>query len=307
MLSQQRVNELLEIYENLKKRILLVDEKYSLDYHDPVIDLPESLGLEKMVFQDKTQEEIAAIVEKKYAPIYHTKNNAIIAWYDSHIRAVSLKRDKLAEKQRLGEKKLKDDFDKAYADMYAKIARNGLLFSTVREKKMAETKANYDNRLAEYQKDIQGEVDLLNKEEIMYNKLFQQRNVNLTAYQISLEKLYTAQVTEELRKEKERVEKYNQQVDEKEARYKVTLERLKETARKNEYDRLYKMTKLYAEIGETGIKSRRIAEKTEVCKQYFLPLTKEEGQFMLSLDSFLRNHLDTYYNTFVTWVNNTLK
>lgn len=306
-MTSERLNEILAIYDELKKRILAIDDKYSTDFHEPVLDLPETLGLEKLVFTPKSKQELTLLVRDKIRAKYQNKVIRIYTWRDTYRKDIASRRAKLTEKQRESEKQLKADRDEAYAAMYAKIARNGLLFSTVRETKLAQITSNYESKKAELQKETDAENAIIDKEEKAYDDMYSQKITNHDAQRQSEEDYYVAVYTENQRKEQERVDKYNQQLDEKETRYQFALEKFRETARKNEYDRVYKMTKLYAEIGETGINNRKLNEKFIVSKQYFTPLTREEAQTLLSADSFLRAHLDTYYSAFVTWVNNTLK
>ena len=64
--------------------------------------------------------------------------------------------------------------------------------------------------------------------------------------------------------------------------------------------------KLYAQLGETGLRQLVTREKYAVCQDAFFPLRREEAQAILTFDSFLRSHLGVYYDSFVAWINTTL-
>ena len=74
--SSERLQELAELIAALKKKVLFIDNKYSTDYVEPQLNLPDSLNLEHLTFTPKTDAELTAIAEQQVAASYLAKKRA---------------------------------------------------------------------------------------------------------------------------------------------------------------------------------------------------------------------------------------
>jgi len=306
MISSDRLRELMSIYSELKERINAIDRKYNLEYTEPTLDMPPTLGLNKMTFIPKTEEEINGEAEVKCLPFYTAKKNVIENNFRKTILNFDNKYAKVSEAYRNANLKLIDEYVEICDGLYRRLAANNLLFSSVKEKAQKHELDEYKKRLDKATSDYETRRGYVELEEEIVRDAYKKSNEALKEEKQAKIRYYTEAIKKEELKRKESIDKYNAQIDEKEVKYQASREKAYENARQAEYDRVYKMTKLYAEIGEAGISRTKINEKMAVCKQYFSPLTREEAQALLSYDSFLRGHLQTYYNTFVDWVNSNL-
>lgn len=303
MVSNERLSELLVIYNNLKARIMVVDDKYSLQFHEPQLDLPESLGLVKMVYTPKTDAELTGQAAVQAEAEYSSKRRQIDASYASSCRGISTKRANLVETVRKKNAAYLADYNSSCDSLLKRLIDNGLLFSTVKERAQQEELDKYNAKVDELNLSAEAQSNTYDSEQNNVNAGYEKQCADLEIeknkkIEIYFNKLKTAQ-----EKEKREVFRYNAQVDEKEAKYKASREKALEAARKTEYDRIYKMSKIYAEFGEAGVAARVRYEKLMLTEQTFLPLNKEECNAIMSYDGFLRSHLGNYYDSLVDWVN----
>lgn len=307
MITTARLQELLTIYSALKVRIIEIDEKYDLNYHEPKLNMPETLGLTKRVFTPKTNEQLQSEAETATAPWSTGAKAQIDAKYGNALKTIDQKRATLAESLRKSVASALKNYNAKSDALYLKLADNGLLFSTVKDTMLHRELEAYNAAVAELNLADEKENGILDD---TLAKSTENYNAQIASWQnetAQKQTYYFQQLVKAQEKERVAVEKYNAQIDEKEVKYQASRERAYENARQAEYDRVYKMAKLYAQLGETGLNRLKINEKTAVSKSCFSQFTKEEAQALLSYDSFLRTHLQDSYSAFTAWVDATLR
>lgn len=304
--SYERLLELQALYEQLKIRVLQIDDKYSLDYVEPELDMPDSLNLQKLEYTPKTEEELTALAEQAVAATIISKQNSAERTYLAKLKSLSLKQDKLNVKTQQTISDRADEYAKKREEIHQKLVNNGLYFSTVGNKYYNLANQEYIQDVNKLTAEGEAERDFINREitdaEALYNETL-----------ASLEEEKQARIADKLQKlieaeEKLRIsiEKYNNSLEEKEQKYQASRAKAYENARKNAYNRAYNNAKLYLEMGETGYRQLIQKEKYAVCQDAFYALRREEANTILQFDSFLLSHLGIYYDTFVEWINLTL-
>lgn len=305
-ISTQRLLELQALYNELKVRVIAVDTKYSLDYVEPQLDLPDSLNLQKLTYTPKTKAELTTLATQEVAATYISKQRSIDSAYANKLKSYTARRAELKEKY---DKKLNDataDHTKDMSNLKRKLANNGLLFSTVYTDYVARATRDYNDKIAALILESIAMEQIINNEESATDKSYQQECASLTdEKQAKIAQVYQKlfDADEKLRVS---IEKYNNSLEEKEQKYQASRARAYQSARNAEYNRMYNALRIYAQLGETGYRNRILQEKYAVCKDAFWPLRREEAQAILTFDSFLRTHLDTYYSAFVDWINTAL-
>lgn len=305
-ISSSRLAELQDLYAKLKVRVLAVDRKYSLDYVEPQLDMPESLNLQKLTFTAKTPAELTALATQEVEASYIAKQRSLDSNYANKLKSYIARLAELTEKYDKKQRDLMDQFIIDIRSTKRKLINNGLLFSTV-----------YNDALYEINNKLNDDSNSLIAESSRYKQIVKdEQSATETAYKqscASLEKEKQAKIKQVYQKlleadEKLRVsiEKYNNSLEEKEQKYQASREKAYQSARNAEYDRMYNAAKIYAELGETGYTRRILQEKYAICQDAFWPLRREEAQTILTFDSFLRTQLDAYYSTFVNWINTAL-
>lgn len=305
-ITTERAQELITMYQDLKDTILDIDKKYSLNYQEPQLDLPPTLGLEPMEYVPKTEEELLALATADVTP-NHT--NKVRNFEQSYLRT---KQGYEAQKLRLTEssrKKLAELLDKYNAEVKTlrrKLINNGLIFSSV------VTKAN-DDALSDYNDQVSQSIihydSLLDAVDVQLEELENRYTQGLNSLDeelaLRIQERYQELLYRE-QKDEERITKYNTALSEKETKYQASCQKALEYARQAEYERALKAAQLYAKLGESGVESQKISEKYNYCKQYFIGWKQEEALYVVGSDSFLSTHLGDYYPSLTSWIINNL-
>ena len=305
-ISYQRLLELVEIYDGLKKRILLIDEKYSLEFVEPKLDMPESLNLTKLTYKKKSDEELMSLAEQQVEAAIISKQASLDKNHSTKMKSLNIKLKNLQQTLTKRITALQEDRDRELANIHNRLVNNGLIFSTITAKYEGQAQADYKTKMERSTTEANNELALFSQEmnnaEAVYNESCK-----------ALEEEKVARITQSYNKlveDEEKlarsIEKYNTGLDEKEQKYQASRARAYESARRAAYTRAYNNSKLYMEMGETGYRRAIEKEKYVISQDVFYPLLRNEAQAILSMDSFLVSHLGTYYNAFVDWVNTTL-
>lgn len=306
MISNERYQELKALYEELKKQCLLIDEKYSLSATEPHLDLPDSLNLQKLTFVPKSEEELNALAEQKVAAVMISKERSAQKSYASQLKSLSAQRKKIFDEDAQKRDKALDELTQEKATVERKVIDNGLYFSNVANKYVTLANEKYNNTLK----------DIGNDTTAQYEYVTQQEQEADNAYNdvcASLEEERKLRVAEALRqfseqeeKESLAIEKYNNSLEEKEQRYQYSKAKSYEAAYRAQQNKALQNAKIYAQLGETGYREMIEKEKFLICKTKINPLTREEGNILLTIDTFLRESLGNYYSTLVDWINTVL-
>lgn len=305
-ITNERADELLEIYNKLKERITKIDNKYSLDYVEPEVILPDSLNLQKMTYSPKSEEELNALAEQYVAATILSKQRSIDATYSTKLKTLGRKRTEAARNLVGKLKKVDEDYAAALVVIERKLANNGLMFSTTSNTYRNKASADYNTKKSECNQGYADDLQALDTEENDLDAVYRESCELLEQEKQALvAKRYQA-LFEAEEKAKTAVDKYNNSVEEKEQRYQYTRAKFIESARRAERDRVLDMTKLYLQLGEVSYRSRMIKEKYAAAQDAFWPLRRNEANWLLDYDSFLAMHLENQYNTFVNWVNTAL-
>lgn len=305
-ISSERLQELMAIYGKLKERIFAIDAKYSLEYAEPKIDLPDSLNLQKMTYTPKSESELKALAEQYVAPAVLSKQRTLDSSYSTKVKSFSRKREQIQLAHLDDLKKIDADYAKTLEDVERKLTNNGLIFSTTATTYRESAAADYNDKKEESNEGMLADMRAVNSEEAdcdaVYNTACEQLNAE---WKSLVNKRYQALVEAE-QKAKANVDKYNNSIEEKEQRYKYTREKFIETMRRAERDRMLTMTKLYLQLGDVTYRDRMLREKYAAAQDAFWPLRRNEALALVNYDSFLSDQLEKYYNTFVDWINTML-
>ena len=132
-ISADRQQKLLEEYEQLKEKILEIDHKYSLSYHEVKLDMPESLGLQKLTFTPHTEEELQQLALQEVKPKYDEKLRVLQKSTDTSKNTVLYNISVQEEKNRQQLSQLEEQLSDDKKSLSDKLAYNGLWYSTVKQ------------------------------------------------------------------------------------------------------------------------------------------------------------------------------
>ena len=305
-ITSERLKELVEIYDKLKVRILRIDEKYSLDYVEPELDMPDSLNLTKLTYTPKTPRELRTLAEDQVAATVISKQATLDKNYNTKIKnfATQVAKLQIWAKDKLAV--VDNAYSKELSDIKNRLINNGLIFSTVKDKYESQAKQDYKEKNKQINADLQNQYDIIQREQSDVEEVYNQSCKDLVKEKEALLNKAYQNLIEQEEALKRSIEKYNTGLDEKEAKYQASRARAYESARRAAYNRAYNNAKLYLQMGETGYRRMIEKEKYAVAQDAFYPLRRDEAKAILSMDSFLVTHLGTYYSAFVDWVNTVL-
>lgn len=306
-ITAERKTELIAEYAELKQCVTTIDDKYTLNYVLPQVDLPPSLGLEHIPFDEKTEAELRAIAAENVQPTYLSQKDKLIASYTSGLNSNTEAQAALAEKDRKVKAQLLYDYTVGWKKQYARLVNANLMFSSAVSTSQQKLLDKYNAAVVEQNTDFAAEKSLLDDKK---TNLQAKHQADLAA----LEQRRLALVEEEYnslaaKQDKARLanQKYNAGLDEREVRYQASCKKFIEQAKQEEYTRKLTASRLLAELGTTGVEQQRCTEKYYVCCDFALThWSKEEAKYVLSLDSFLSNQLGTYYTQLVDYIDTQL-
>lgn len=305
-ITQERMQELMAIYSALKVKVEAVDRKYSLDYNEPLIDMPESLNLTKLTFVPKTESELTALAAQQVEAAYIAKQRQLDASMNNALNSFDRKYADLQEELRIKTQNLLNEYNLSCDKLKVKLINNGLMYSTVNTRATAAERENYERKVNELNAVIDNKREQIDMEKKGVETVYGENCISLESEkQAALIKAYN-KLAEDDRKEKQSVDKYNIGLDEKEAKYQASRAKAIQSAWEAEYDRAFAAAKLYQQMGANGFNDMKAQEKLNLCKQAFMPLRRHEAQTLLTVDSFLQSHLLNYYSTFVDWISFSL-
>lgn len=305
-LTNERLLELAEIYADLKIRIMKIDEIYSLDYVVPSLDMPDSLNLVKLEYTPKTEEELTTLATRQIEAAIIAKRATLDKNYNEKLSSLETQKTKALQSLTQKTKAAQTEYEEELENIRIRLINNGLIYSTIRDKYNAQAREKCKATQARLDEAYQDAIELANQQQKDAQRTYQD-NCNSLAEEKSarITAAYQKLVADE-EKLARNIEKYNNGLEEKEQKYQALRERTYENARRAAYDRVYKNSKLYMQMGEVGYRRLVEREKYYAAQDAFFPLRREEANAILAMDSFLMFHLGEYYDAFVDWANTTL-
>ncbi|MCM1290287.1 MAG: hypothetical protein NC132_04560 [Corallococcus sp.] len=301
-ITQQRAEELAADYAKLKEAVGEVEHKYSLVAYEVDLGFPPDLGLQKLEFIPKTEEEIAALTTLSVQQKCATKQASIEKSFDDARAALLQKQLAADESHRQKTAQLVSDYSKECEAALHKAANANLLYSSIYVNALQKLLEKHNSELKEQTARYEAQNEAFSQKAEADKLNYERQTALLDEQRASLYKTVEQSLREKDLKQALAVEKYNNNVDEKEAKYQFSCKRATEYARQAERDRALAATRIYNELGESGLELRKKTEKYQVVRQKFYEYRKEEAKFVLSLDNFLQKELADYYNTLVNWV-----
>lgn len=302
-ITQQRMQQLKQLYDELKIRVYAVDDKYSMTFIQPVLDMPDSLNLKKLVFTPRSEQELQTLAGQQADAVILSKLRSADASYNSKLKALAIERAELQNKTSAELEQKESDFNSRCEALKQKLIDNGLYFSSVYTNAMDKERARYESELSAVLQQQLDDADILSKQQTDAEQLHDSAVASLERERDARLQQAYAKLVQDEQDERQRIDKYNNSLDEKEQKYLASRARAYEYAKRVESSRVINIAEIYAKLGETGFRERILQEKLALCRDAFAPLRRDEAQAVLTFDSFLQNQLGSYYSTFVDWVN----
>lgn len=305
-LTDEQKAQLQSDYAELKSSIAAIDNKYSLSYIEVDLEFPSTLGLERLTFTPKTDEELQALAETQIAARYIEKKRVLEKSYQASLADITYSQSRQSEQHRKKLEELAGEYRHDVDELTHGLVNNGLLYSSIKTSALADALSAYNDKVSEATTQNDAELDALSAKSEALTETYQNNLAALETQQTAECEQVVQELAEADQKQQLSVEKYNASIDEKEVKYQVSCKKALQSAIQAEYERGLQAARLYAELGESGVAQQVLAEKLVCCKSAFRSYTQTEAEYILGLDSFLQTNLESSYSTFTEWISATL-
>lgn len=289
-------------YENYKKQLDKINDRYSETYVKPETDMPDSLGLKTVDYKMPSEDELRKKAETALEADRQSAISKIGKETEEKIKKQSALKDQAFAE---AAKRLLDiDSEREQAvrevknDALARnIARSSIASEGVRE---TEERAAALRRDAQAERDgtaeaIDREIEALKKQ--ASDSLSQTEKNFLSRLEAETEKL-----REKTLEEKTEAEKYNNTVAEKEAEYEKALEERREELERREWERLARLAEIKNRQGESALKSMKQKEILSATKEFFDGLSPADALSLFLSDTGMQSVLGEDYVWFLNYL-----
>lgn len=285
-----------EGYSDLQKTLKRIDAKYSAAFQDPGLKLPETLGLGKRTYEKQSEETLRKQAAEQLKNVYDRARNDLQTENASAVRKVRDSAQKAREDEASVRELLPQQLEKTKETLKNAAIRKGTARSSILEQASEEEEAQAAKTLRDAKEKTLATLRSLAEEEAALQTRFGKE-------EDLLEEKYAQQVEDrlqKLRKEEESKEaevlKFNNAVDEKEAKYQKSREEAMLNARYKEWDRINGVSSLLAQLGEEGLKRRVEEEKAEAVQTYLARFTPRQALDLFLNDDSMKETLGGAYD-----------
>lgn len=292
-----------EGYKELLKTLEETDKKYSTQYQMPKVDLPQSLGGEKVTYIIPTQEELENQAKQQLDGKYLSSKSSFEQkrqkGEDSIANSVTKAQYEAMVKRLQAEKAFPQEQEAAHN----KALEQGLARSSISQGMQEDVNKQYAEKIEEIDTAEQANKELLSQQ------LAQLKTQTESALK-ALSDVYDAEVIEKVGKlldaaykQKQDALEYNNSLDAAESKYQITRQNALTAAEKEERQRLAGVLKLYEQLGASGVKQQAQLEKFMQAKAFFDTLSASDAKEMLNASGALQYYLGDYYSALTDYVN----
>lgn len=282
-------------YDSLWETLSGIDDKYSTVYKEPTYNQPQSLNLEKLEYEGMTEDEILlaaqnALLEKQLNALAKIESSS-----QNGMASIQSKIDSLLKDAQGKEKSIAEAAAEAKKKAGNNAVNRGLARSSILTEHLHELDKNKSGLLSEVNS---AKDSALGEYRSQILQLQADKSAALSNYELVAAADLQAKIDNlmsQVQNEIDSVTKYNNTVDEKEAKYQVTLEAEMRKAQEAEQKRVNDQIKLRSEYGAEAVERQILEEKLSVASQYFLSLDPATAYSAFKADSSLQAHLKDYY------------
>lgn len=263
-----------------------VDKKYNSAFSG---NQNQSLGLEKMTFTRPNEIEVENQAKNSLADYKNTELNGIEELYSTKQKNI----DNEISTNKETAKEQKSELEKKYASLKQNASNDALKRGLARSSIIVNTLEAFDNSMLDnfvkINEELTKNINSLNSQKSLLEEQKQNAlNSFDIAYAIKLSEKIDS-INSSLDKKEQEIQKYNNEIAEKEAEYK----------RKKQQEAI-DYAEFISEYGIGSIEIMKSGEKYEIAKQYFADMDKDQALKELTTNPIYKSQLGTYYNKLVT-------
>ena len=296
-MSIRELDDVASIYNELLKKMASVDKKYSTTYQEQKVDAPQSLGLEKLSYKMPTEEEILSLAQQYYSSSKQEDVSSVKDGTAKNVETLNQKAKSILDKATQGQIEINQNRENNLKTANYSAQKNNLTNSSIKT-----GMTNKVNKLAQDALDTLQKTTDNSLADIEEQKSFLEQLSNQKLKE--LEEIYAQKIAlkqEELRasaqKEADAVTKYNNTVDEKEAKYQKSLASQLAELEKQEWKRVAEMLELTERIGESGVAEQKAEEKYRAIRSVLDEFSPSDALAVLESSAAFKTHLGDLYDS----------
>lgn len=290
--------------EELKDKINKIDEKYKLDLTFDSTKDDISLNLERKQYTKPTDDELKAQAEDSLKSYVDQEQKEIESDFQSGNKKLDEQKQQLESAYSSDTKKIADSFNDAKESNKNTFIRRGLARSSIMQENMKDLDKAQETKQDELAKTLQQNLDKINIEKDL---LESQKQSALESFNIAYAVKLTDKInklTESAKKAEDEVIKYNNQLEEKEAKFQLSqqghnLDQDNQKLKDNKFILDY-----IDEYGTVGLNWLISSEKLEAAKNSIKGLTKEQALAQIERDGYRDILGDSIYKSLLNYVKN---
>lgn len=289
-------------YQDYKKEIDKIKNRYSETFVKPENDMPESLGLKTMEYEMPSDEQLKKRAETSLAASRQAEIDKINRETSQEMRKQSKLKDKafedaakrLIDIDNTERQEKKDTLNDA-------LARN-LARSSIASEGVKQVEAYANAKRAQTEKERDSDLEEISREiEEIKRDFSQALSENEKNYLLKLN-AETEKLKQEAEAERKEAQKYNNTVMEKQAEYETARKNRTKELEQQEWDRLARLNEIKNEQGETALQSMRQKEILSATKNFFDSMSPADALGLFLADTSMREILGDDYIWFLNYL-----
>lgn len=289
-------------YDKMISSLVEIDNKYSSNYVEPTLNLPDTLGMEKLTYQQPTQEAIEAQAQTDLLPDYlEDKANIEISKKkdtDTISNQIKQKENVKTEKIRSLSELLEEKIQQVKNTAVNKGTSRGSIVGSA----ISAAESDYAQDVESVNLSAQAENELLAEK---LSQIEEEAKMLLEAlaqtHDAELKSKITKLLSEAEEKRQEIIE-YNNKLAEKETKYIADAQTDYAKAKQDELKRVLNILDFTNEHGIEAVNQAAAQEKYRVAKNYFDTLSPQVAWDIFNTSGGLESMLGDYYAALYAYV-----
>lgn len=289
-------SDISSLLQSILSQIDDVDAKYSTQFRNPTLDLPESLNLEKLEYSMPDEDELyrlaaESLAAKKLSDVSKAETNLMTG-----INTIDNQKSKLNIDVEKANKLLDVKATELKNEALSNAIRRGLARSSIKEESINKVETDTNTLKESNISNKQLTIDSLNEQ---IQRLVTLRDKTLADINSSYNYQTDAKVQSlysDALKQQDTATKYNNTVDEKEQKYLKSVEEAYLKAANDEWNRIAKIMEMQSKYGTSGMEAQKAEEKYAVIKNFFDGLEPQTALDLFNTSGAFATHLERYYS-----------
>lgn len=254
-----------------------IEERYSLKYKEPVVNLPESLNLERLTYQMPDDDELMKTARQSVAATF---SNRYISAYNDAAKSEMTAQERITNENlaaALKEYELEKSAESARKKAQQTSVKQGVARSSIQEGRENAVNTATEEARGQLEYERATKVGLQNAKlgQIAAQLQFTISMLDKDSGEAARAKAAT--MLADAAKQLDAVTKYNNTAEEKESNYLLSVEKAQKAAQETEIARLTQLFTMVQNGGMSAVQKQKDTEKLDYLKEYLGSMNKAQA------------------------------